>query len=89
MIDCRDKYLFQRIPMRKPAEGWLSRRACSFSGKLCAVFLGQVLAVYLIQTVSKFEFKADLFLDLLPPKSVPTTWMSIHKLSGSPPGIRG
>ena len=65
--------LFQRSPTRKPAEGWLSRRSSWFSGKSRAVFRGQVLAVYLIQTVSKFEFKADLFLDLLPPKSVPTT----------------
>ena len=85
------KYLkfFQGSLTKKPAEGRLLRRASWFSGKSCAVFRGQVLAVYLIQTVSKFEFKADLFLDLLPPKSVPTTWMSIHELSGSPPRSQG
>ena len=87
--DLKGELLFQRSPTRKPADGWLLRRVSWFSEKSRAVFRGQVLAVYLIQIVSKFEFKADLFLDSLPPKSVPATCMSIHELSGSPLQSKG
>ena len=49
------------------------------SGKSrAAVFWDQVFADYPIRTVSKFEFKADLFLDSLPPKNVLSEFSKIY-----------
>ena len=44
---------FQRSPTRKPAEGWLSRRASWFCGKSRAVFRGQIFAVHFIISLRK------------------------------------
>ena len=64
-MDVKIIELFQRSLTRKSPKGWLLRRA--------SWFCGQALDVYLIRLVSKCEFCADLFLDNLPPKYVPST----------------
>ena len=44
-----------------------------FVKKKVTFFRGQILAVYIIRLIIKCKFCADLFLDNLPPKCVPST----------------